>query len=70
MTRSIVKTASYRVLVMTLDFATVYLLSGKVAVAAGFTLVSNLYTTLAYFLHERLWDRVRWGRAATDRRVG
>ncbi len=29
--------------------------------AAGFMIVSNLYTTVAYFVHERLWSRVQWG---------
>ena len=24
--------------------------------------VSNLYTTLAYFFHERFWDGVTWGK--------
>jgi len=24
-------------------------------------LVSNIYTTVGYFLHERLWARIRWG---------
>jgi uncharacterized membrane protein len=23
--------------------------------------ISNVYTTIAYFLHERLWARVAWG---------
>jgi adenylylsulfate kinase len=24
-------------------------------------IVSNIYTTIGYFLHERLWARIRWG---------
>jgi uncharacterized membrane protein len=27
-----------------------------------FTAASNVYTTLAYFSHERVWDRIKWGR--------
>jgi len=23
--------------------------------------VSNVYTTVGYFVHERVWARVRWG---------
>ena len=39
-----------------LDFTVVYLLTGKVVTAAAFMLVSNIYRTVAYFLHERVWQ--------------
>ena len=63
LTRSVVKTLTYRVLIMILDFSTIYLFTGKAKVAVGFMVVSNLYTTVGYFLHERLWDRTKWGKA-------
>jgi uncharacterized membrane protein len=59
--RSLVKAVTYRIIVMCLDFLTIYLFTGKVRIALGFMLASNVYTTLAYFVHERLWARVRWG---------
>jgi len=62
LTRSLVKTISYRALIIILDFGTLYLFTGKVTVAIGFTIVSNLYTTVAYFFHERIWDKVKWGK--------
>ena len=31
------------------------------ATAAGFMIISNIYTTVAYFLHERVWSGVKWG---------
>jgi adenylylsulfate kinase len=61
-TRSIVKAISYRVIIVSLDFAVIYLLTGKAEVAVGFMIVSNIYTTVGYFLHERLWARIAWGR--------
>ena len=60
--RSLLKTASYRFVIIILDFTTLYLFTGKVKVALGFTVVSNVYTTLAYFFHERIWDRISWGK--------
>ena len=39
----------------------IYLLTGKVATAAGFMIISNVYTTVAYFLHERVWAGLKWG---------
>lgn len=48
-------------LIMSLDFATIYLLTGALRVAIGFMIVSNIYTTAAYLLHERVWTRFKWG---------
>lgn len=62
LSRSITKTVTYRVLIMILDFSTIYLLTRKVKIAVGFMLASNVYTTIAYFVHERIWDRVKWGK--------
>lgn len=59
--RSIVKAITYRVVIVILDFVTVYLLTGAVRIAIGFMVVSNLYTTVAYFIHERIWARISWG---------
>jgi uncharacterized membrane protein len=61
--RSLVKSISYRIIIICLDFTTVYLFTGQVKLAVGFMLVSNVYTTVAYFLHERLWDRIKWGKS-------
>lgn len=68
--RSILKTVSYRALVLALDFGTIYYFTGKLSVAVGFTLASNVYTTVAYLVHERVWDRIRWGRRIFARNEG
>jgi adenylylsulfate kinase len=65
--RSITKTLSYRVFVLVLDFSTIYFFTHKLSVAVGFTVVSNLYTTFAYFFHERVWDKIKWGRRISVR---
>ena len=62
--RSVVKAVTYRIVIMCLDFGTIYLFTGALRVAVGFMIASNVYTTIAYFAHERLWSRVKWGIAA------
>ncbi len=62
--RSIVKSVAYRVLIIILDYAVVYWFTGQSKVALGFVLISNIYTTIAYFAHERIWDRIAWGKIA------
>lgn len=59
--RSIVKALTYRALIVILDFVTVYLLTGAMHIAIGFMIVRNLYTTFAYFGHERISAHIKWG---------
>ncbi len=59
--RSVVKAITYRIAIVCLDFLAIYIFTGKVQVALGFMIVSNLYTTVGYFVHERVWARIRWG---------
>ncbi len=59
--RSVVKAVTYRAVIVCLDFLVIYLLTGKIKMAAGFMIVSNVYTTVAYFVHERVWARIKWG---------
>lgn len=59
--RSVVKAITYRVVIVCLDFLVIYVLTGKVVTAAAFMVVSNIYTTVGYFLHERVWAGITWG---------
>jgi len=60
--RALTKTITYRVFILILDFTVIYLLTGKINIALGFMVVSNIYTTIGYYIHERAWDHVRWGK--------
>jgi adenylylsulfate kinase len=60
--RSLVKAITYRIFIIILDFVTIYIMTGQVKVALGFMLISNIYTSVAYYLHERIWNKIDWGR--------
>jgi adenylylsulfate kinase len=60
--RSAVKAITYRLVIVVLDFLSIYLLTGKPQIALGFMVVSNVYTSVVYFAHERIWSRIRWQR--------
>lgn len=62
--RSIVKALSYRLLILILDFSFIYLFTKSIDIAAAFAVVSNIYSTVAYYLHERAWNTVGWGKTA------
>jgi len=59
--RSLVKAFTYRAIIVVLDISVIYLLTGRVDIALGFTVISNIYTTIAYFVHERVWNKIKWG---------
>jgi uncharacterized membrane protein len=60
--RSLTKTVTYRILILILDFSVVYLLTKRIDVALGFMAASNIYTTIGYYIHERVWDHIKWGK--------
>ncbi|HKZ93000.1 MAG TPA: DUF2061 domain-containing protein [Candidatus Bathyarchaeia archaeon] len=60
--RSLTKAVTYRILIVILDFTTIYLLTSRIEISLGFTIVSNVYTSIAYYLHERIWNKTDWGR--------
>ncbi|MEM2111252.1 MAG: DUF2061 domain-containing protein [Candidatus Bathyarchaeia archaeon] len=62
--RSLLKAFTYRILIILLDFVFVYLFTGRIEIALGFMVASNIYTSLAYYIHERIWNRTNWGKAA------
>ncbi len=66
LSRSVVKTVSYRVIILILDFASIYFFTRQVKTALSFMVVSNIYTTVCYFFHERVWDRIKWGKQIAD----
>ena len=60
--RALTKTITYRIFILILDFIAVFLLTGKINIAIGFMLASNIYTTIGYYIHERVWDHIKWGK--------
>ena len=60
--RTIVKTLTYRMFVLICDFVAVYLFTDQVKIALGFMIVSNTYATVGYYFHERIWNKIKWGK--------
>lgn len=60
--RSAAKAITYRAGGVTLDLVGVYVITGRVMLAIGFTIVVNVCALFGYYLHERIWAHVRWAR--------
>lgn len=59
--RSIAKAVSYRFFGSLITAGIAYFLTGKWDVALGIGLVDGVAKMGAYFLHERVWARIKWG---------
>lgn len=60
--RSIAKAFSYRVLGSLSTAGLVYLFTANVKASVGAGLVDSIVKIVLYFLHERLWNHIPYGR--------
>ena len=59
--RSIAKSISYRIASLAVDSMVAYLFTRDVALSAGIVVIVNTYSTVLYYLHERVWAHIHWG---------
>jgi uncharacterized membrane protein len=60
--RSMVKTISWRLTGSGATFLISYLIAGDFAVAGTIAVIQLISNTVLYFLHERIWNKIGWGR--------
>ncbi len=61
--RSIVKAITWRAGGTVVTFAVVWILTGNVKLSAGIGLLDSAIKIGAFYVHERLWNRVGFGKA-------
>jgi len=60
--RSLVKSLTWRVVAMVSGFVTLYALSEDISLATIATLITNGVNFVAYYYHERVWNKIGWGK--------
>ena len=60
--RSVVKTISWRITGSGATFAISYAVLGDFAVSGTIAVIQLTFNTVLYFVHERVWNRIPWGR--------
>ncbi len=60
--RSLVKSISWRVIAAIVTFMFVQSVTGEYIMSTTITIVLNAAKTVFFYIHERLWDRMGWGR--------
>ncbi|MFO7567625.1 MAG: DUF2061 domain-containing protein [Enhygromyxa sp.] len=64
--RSLAKALSWRVFALVITTIVSFILSDSVAVAVSIGVVDSLIKIGAYYLHERAWMGIRFGRRRED----
>jgi len=54
-----VKTVTFAFVHFTVAFTIAYLLTGSIGIASALALVEPLANSVAYYLHERVWQRIQ-----------
>lgn len=60
--RSLVKAVTFRILIICSDAIIIFAITHRYDLTLGVILFSNISSTILYFIHERVWDKVNWGR--------
>ena len=60
--RSLAKSITWRLIAIFVTFAVGFVMSGSWEFAASLSLVSNLINFVLYYIHERFWLKISWGR--------
>jgi uncharacterized membrane protein len=60
--RSLAKTVTYRLLSSAIGFLVVWTISGNLKTGAMFSAAELIYKPLQYYIHERIWQHVKWGK--------
>lgn len=60
--RSICKTISWRLTGSVSTFLITFLILGNLSIAGSIAIIQIIVNTILYYVHERIWNRVTFGR--------
>jgi len=60
--RSFVKSLTWRVIAIITTFISIYVITGKLEFAWQGTILTNTINFILYYVHERGWNKINWGR--------
>ena len=63
--RTLVKTITWRIIALLTTIVVVYAYSGDIKEALVIGVSANFVKIFLYYIHERIWNRVKFGRVKT-----
>ena len=64
--RTISKSITWRALITINNFLIPYITTGSWKTAVAFLTIATVMNIVIYYTHERVWNRIGWGKLATD----
>lgn len=61
--RSVIKAASWRVIATSTTMILVFIFTGEVLISIGVGFVEVISKIVFYYVHERIWDKISWGKS-------
>ena len=59
--RTLIKTLSWRIIGSTATFLISYIVTGQLVVATGIAVAQMIVNTVLYYIHEIVWNKIKWG---------
>ncbi len=63
--RTIVRMITYRITALLFTIFWTYLFTNNIASATGFAIALHVLLSIDYYIHERIWLKIKWGRHET-----
>ena len=60
--RTLLKTLTWRVTGSTSTFTIAYLVTRSFGVSSGIAVIQMVVNTFLYYAHERVWNKISWGK--------
>lgn len=60
--RSLIKALTFRLFILIVDFSAIIVITGRYDIALTIVIFSSLTHTILYFIHERMWNKIHWGK--------
>jgi uncharacterized membrane protein len=61
--RSLTKTITWKIVATLITFLTLYYFTGNLSVSSAITVVEAVLGMILFYIHERVWNRVSWGKS-------
>jgi len=62
--RTVTRMITYRITAWLFTIFWTWLFTGDIASATGFATALHIMLSVDYFIHERIWLKIKWGRIA------
>jgi uncharacterized membrane protein len=61
--RSLIKTITYRTLIIISNGLLIYGITANAKLTGEITVGASILSTILYYLHERVWNKIHWGKS-------